>query len=523
MSKKLSPFAFIIILVLLVTSILPSQAAASGNLSLLWEKEFNGHFYNETAKTSQNGTLMSTYEVSWDSNSNRVYTYDFMKLDAAGSMVETRELKNGQTKIFEYDGHGYVAFMNNATQMYELYDENFELVNSKSVPFKADDSFKFTVKDGVIALTTGHFEYGDLQAVFYSLKTFEEIDPSQIPIERYAGISNHNDEWKLESYSIVGVTFADTVVTEIPLNFSQFKNGQPDWGTDSVGELNGYFYAAFTMDIVKEYSDSPDIIELLKIDLQGNIVDSLTVTDNDIYIDNYSTVMLDDKIVFTGDQVSAYDFASFSLIKSHTTPRRYSEIGKLPNNYYYYQAGNALAFADSNGDIQYEISDLEYVLTASDKYFVGRYDWDRALFSVATGEKILEDQGFEFGLHDDRVVAYDGKYTSSSAWKSVVKLYGEKSNEPVGETYLPNKKWTITFSNDVDESSVTKESIYVLDENGKKVEDLSFKTIGDKVEVNAPAAGYDAGKTYTLHITSAVQSAKGISLKEERSKVFTIK
>ena len=520
MSKKLSPFAFIITLVLLVTSILPSQASANGNLSLLWEKEFNGHFFNETAATSKNETLISMYEISEDSNYNRVYTYDFMKLDATGSLVESKKLTNGQTKIFEYDGQAYVAFMNNATQTLELFDENFELVNSK--PVRLEGNASITIKDNIIALTTGGLEYRDgIQGVFYSLITLEEINPSQLPIERYVGLSKY-DPTGADNYYIVGLTFADTVVKEIPLNLSQFKSGQPIRYNDSVVEMNGYFYAALDVREEKEYY--VDSIELFKIDLKGNIVDSLKVLEADFYSADDS-IILNDKIIFALDQYYEYDLTNFGLTKSYTTGSNYPEIGKLTSDMYYYQIGNDMIFADFNGNEKYRIPGLDYAKASPNQYFIGTVNWNDHVYSVATGEKILEDTGFNFGVHYDQVVAYKGAYTSSNYedYKSVVKLYGEKSDKPVGETFLPNKKWTITFNSDVNEESVSDASIYVLDETGNKVDGLSFTTIGDTVEVYAPATGYDTGKTYTLYVTKAVQSTKEISLKEERTKVFTIK
>ncbi len=109
-----------------------------------------------------------------------------------------------------------------------------------------------------------------------------------------------------------------------------------------------------------------------------------------------------------------------------------------------------------------------------------------------------------------------GPYT----YKYTVKMY---TTEPLKtDAYLPDKTWTITFNSEVDAHTVSEDTIYVIDENSHKVEGLTFTTKDKKVEVHAPTLGYDRGKTYTLHVTPAVQSSNGIALKQESTKVFTI-
>ena len=80
-----------------------------------------------------------------------------------------------------------------------------------------------------------------------------------------------------------------------------------------------------------------------------------------------------------------------------------------------------------------------------------------------------------------------------------------------------------TFNAEVDPASVLDNSIYVVDANGNKVKGITFSTMGTKVEVHAPEAGYKPGKTYTLHVTKAIKSSKSTLLKKEESKTFKIK
>ncbi|ARF17479.1 glucosaminidase domain-containing protein [Sporosarcina ureae] len=87
-----------------------------------------------------------------------------------------------------------------------------------------------------------------------------------------------------------------------------------------------------------------------------------------------------------------------------------------------------------------------------------------------------------------------------------------------------DKEWIITFSFPVIESSITSKSIYVMN---SKQEEQPVKTSvqDDVVIVQAPEAGYEAGQTYTLHITTDALGQVGNeikTLKKPITKPFTI-
>ncbi|MFF5996381.1 glucosaminidase domain-containing protein [Lysinibacillus sp. KU-BSD001] len=85
-----------------------------------------------------------------------------------------------------------------------------------------------------------------------------------------------------------------------------------------------------------------------------------------------------------------------------------------------------------------------------------------------------------------------------------------------------DKTWTITFNESVLESSISKDSIYVLDKNNRK-QDTSLSVKGNVVLVQAPAQGYVPGESYTLHITDSVKSQKSNKrLNKSVIKPFTI-
>lgn len=88
----------------------------------------------------------------------------------------------------------------------------------------------------------------------------------------------------------------------------------------------------------------------------------------------------------------------------------------------------------------------------------------------------------------------------------------------------PNHHFTITFNQKVDPRSVNTHTIYVLDENGRRVEGKEPKVSNDgyKVIVEAPASGYSYGSSYILVVAKDVVSEKQQPLNKEIRMNFTI-
>ena len=87
-----------------------------------------------------------------------------------------------------------------------------------------------------------------------------------------------------------------------------------------------------------------------------------------------------------------------------------------------------------------------------------------------------------------------------------------------------DKTWTITFNFPVIESSITPNSIYVMNSKQEK-QDVTFSVNDNLVTVHAPKVGYKLSQTYTLHITTDVlgQVDNEIkALKQPITKPFTV-
>ena len=78
----------------------------------------------------------------------------------------------------------------------------------------------------------------------------------------------------------------------------------------------------------------------------------------------------------------------------------------------------------------------------------------------------------------------------------------------------------MTFTDEVDDNSVTDETIYVLNAQGKR-ELVTTDVNGNELFVYAPSGGYAVGH-YTLYV-DGVQSTSAVTLKERATKSFTVK
>lgn len=84
-----------------------------------------------------------------------------------------------------------------------------------------------------------------------------------------------------------------------------------------------------------------------------------------------------------------------------------------------------------------------------------------------------------------------------------------------------NKVWNIRFNYPIDPSSLSTDSVYVLDGTKKHMITLGLAEGGKMVSVT-PTTSYEMGKTYRLMITNALQSNDGQALMEPVELPFQI-
>lgn len=85
-----------------------------------------------------------------------------------------------------------------------------------------------------------------------------------------------------------------------------------------------------------------------------------------------------------------------------------------------------------------------------------------------------------------------------------------------------NKVWTIKFDEEVSPLTYTKDNIYIIDSNGKKLDsiDLSLKDANHLLIANKYS--YNPGEIYYLYVKNEIKSAGGVSLNDSVSIKFQI-
>ena len=90
-------------------------------------------------------------------------------------------------------------------------------------------------------------------------------------------------------------------------------------------------------------------------------------------------------------------------------------------------------------------------------------------------------------------------------------------------TYEQNKTWALTFNQPIDPLSLNENTLYVLNEAGERIKDVTLSAEGKQAFVHAPENGYTSGETYTIVITNEIKSTKGSDVTSGQTKTFTIK
>ena len=129
--------------------------------------------------------------------------------------------------------------------------------------------------------------------------------------------------------------------------------------------------------------------------------------------------------------------------------------------------------------------------------------------------------GLSFGKMEAKA---EGKTTltiTSGSYKTTMDVVVNNYKEnPEQVDIAPNKVWTITFNDNVSTSSLTNNTMYVLNEKGEKVA-VTYSVDKMKVKVQ-PVKNYTSGETYTLWVKD-VKSTTGKTIEKYETLKFTIK
>jgi inhibitor of cysteine peptidase len=89
---------------------------------------------------------------------------------------------------------------------------------------------------------------------------------------------------------------------------------------------------------------------------------------------------------------------------------------------------------------------------------------------------------------------------------------------------LADKVWEATFTEEMDEQTINKDTVYVVNNKGEKL-DLSISLSKDKktIRINPPEGGYDPNVDYyTLYVKAALKSVGGRTLRASKNVSFSV-
>ncbi|WP_255454192.1 S1C family serine protease [Pontibacillus sp. HMF3514] len=84
-----------------------------------------------------------------------------------------------------------------------------------------------------------------------------------------------------------------------------------------------------------------------------------------------------------------------------------------------------------------------------------------------------------------------------------------------------NKMWTVHFNTDMNQESVDEDSVYILNEDDQKLEDITLKWVNDSTLKVVNESAYAYNHDYDLYIKDSVRSARNKEIKEEVHFSFT--
>lgn len=85
------------------------------------------------------------------------------------------------------------------------------------------------------------------------------------------------------------------------------------------------------------------------------------------------------------------------------------------------------------------------------------------------------------------------------------------------------KTWTINFSKELDENTINKENIKVVDQNGNDIDvKVVLRTDKKSIDILPPTSNYTKGQTYSIVVSSRVKDINNKNLKQQTKMSFTI-
>ncbi|WP_449619894.1 beta-propeller domain-containing protein [Robertmurraya sp. Marseille-Q9965] len=113
---------------------------------------------------------------------------------------------------------------------------------------------------------------------------------------------------------------------------------------------------------------------------------------------------------------------------------------------------------------------------------------------------------------------------ASYFYMTQLKMVSGWSEEDETSVVLVNKTWTLSFSEKIDEKTVNANTVYVTNDEGKRINtQVSLSKDKKSLWIRPPVKGYDLkAKSYTLHVSDEVKSVYGRWMSAEQTIQFVV-
>lgn len=181
-------------------------------------------------------------------------------------------------------------------------------------------------------------------------------------------------------------------------------------------------------------------------------------------------------------------------------------------------------------DIEIEVSEINFI----EKDIILNLGQSKKIEYSISPENAYNKNVVWLTNNENVVKVKDGMITAVGEGKAIISVKtidGDKKTEcevivedyielPAKYRVLKDKNWTIKFNKSILFYEITSENIYILDENGKKV-DVTIEKIDENSISVIPVNNYIKGKTYNLFIKE-VRSTDKKELNKTMKMEFTI-
>lgn len=443
--------------------------------------------------------------------------YMLMKMDTE-NITLTKFFGSGDIRYAQE--LGLIFFLNEQTKRLEVYNESLQLVATENIQNYVPESF-----DSQRIYFYVHNEYISFHFESYAYRG----EPIVYNDSFLSGFIYNTAQKKVSTHAQFPALPIDDIKYSNAYIFNQIDalgrvKKQLHYYTPTEDEVNDVrLFSINTPSItVGAQYHFPQQYTLSSINTEGQILHTHTLYGKYAAVpSNYHNYDATQTRIFSLDESSYYNYNN----ETHTLSERqplpiwltYTDVSPLNNDFYYFRNdGELLITPNTTVEPLYKVTG-DFITAQSEKFAIAstsRYNHGR-LFNVEDGTvlQVFDKSAFKF-IGEDYLAVLQRDYDEYS-FNFTISIHALQPESAVAST----KTWTVTFSDDINPTTVTTNTVYVTNAQHQK-QAVTLRVQDDKLFVDAPPSAYNRGN-YTLHI-NGVTSKAGRALQQSVSHNFSI-